>query len=389
VDFDRRQTPRTEDSLILCLPLLLLVAVCAGGAHAQDKVAEADGIRLHVVPTPVKSYRLLSMSMDDDGFIWAGAIHRVLHRYDPRTGEVETIPLPFDAVVCSCICFGDKVYVLGQSYPRLIIYNRKSKQFTEAAYPSAKPDVWYGTPPIDGRYLFLFDRATVGVIRWDTKTDRGEVMAWPYPTAVPPSSGWYEPLDNAVWCQVFDFAGGQYVPLGVARLDVAIPENTRFTGYYPYPADDTGLEPFANSEATFFVPLTLKGKLIPFDFKARRWCRFVEVPEFGRRFGFIGLGTRHDGRWYFSLSTYNGTETGSDGKPYHFCNALLEFDPRRGTFAFPTLEAEGAYHQVAYTLSAGGEFFATGTNIREADGRLDQARQGEVVFWQTVKPTPR
>lgn len=45
-----------------------------------------------------------------------------------------------------------------------------------------------------------------------------------------------------------------------------------------------------------------------------------------------------------------------------------------------------AYHQVAYTLSAGGEFFATGTNIREPDGKLNRDRTGEVVFWQTVQP---
>ena len=45
-----------------------------------------------------------------------------------------------------------------------------------------------------------------------------------------------------------------------------------------------------------------------------------------------------------------------------------------------------AYYQVAYMLSAKGEFFATGANIREKDGNLNQARKGEVVFWQTVRP---
>jgi len=40
---------------------------------------------------------------------------------------------------------------------------------------------------------------------------------------------------------------------------------------------------------------------------------------------------------------------------------------------------------VAYTLSAGGHFYATGNNIREADGTLNNARTGEAVFWQTRK----
>ena len=94
----------------------------------------------------------------------------------------------------------------------------------------------------------------------------------------------------------------------------------------------------------------------------------------------------HKGRYYFSLSTYNGTDTGCDGKPYHFCNTILEFDPQTKRFVFLALEAKDAYYQVAYMLSAGGDFFATGSNIREADGTLNRDRPGEVVFWQTKKP---
>lgn len=370
----------------LAITIAAIAQLLAAASDPRSVVAAdvSEPLTLNAVPTPIKSYRLLSMSMDDDGCIWAGATHRVMHRYNPRNGQVETIPLPFDAVVCSCICVGEKVYILGQSYPRLVIYNRTTKQFTERAYPSAKPDVWYGTEAIDGRHMLLFDRGAVGVIRWDTQTERGEAVPWPYKAPVP-SGGRYEPRDQAVWCQAFDLAGGQYVPLGMARLDVAKPEAPRFTGYYPYPAGDAGLEPYSDPAATFFIPLTLKGKMIPFDFKEKRWCKFLDVPEFGRRYGFIGLGTHHRERWYFSLSTYNGTDVGCDGQPYHFCNALLEFDPRRRTFAFPTLEAKDAYYQIAYTLSAGGEFFATGSNIREGDGRMNRDRQGEVVFWQTVK----
>ena len=37
-------------------------------------------------------------------------------------------------------------------------------------------------------------------------------------------------------------------------------------------------------------------------------------------------------------------------------------------------------------LSARGNFYATGSNIREADGSLNAERRGEVVFWQTQKP---
>jgi streptogramin lyase len=143
--------------------VLFLCGVAAADEPTQPK------LDLHVVPTPIKSYRLLSMSMDDDGFIWAGAIHNAIHRYDPRTGKVDDIPLPFQATANSCLCIGQKVYVLGQTYPRLIVYDRSKMEFSEFAYPSSKPDVWYGTANVDGRHLFLFDRSGSGVIKWDTE----------------------------------------------------------------------------------------------------------------------------------------------------------------------------------------------------------------------------
>jgi hypothetical protein len=341
----------------------------------------AEELALHVVPTPIKSYRLLAMSMDDDGFIWAGAIHHAIHRYDPRTGQVETVELPYKAVACSCLCAGPKVYVLGQTYPRLIIYDRSTKKFDEKPYPSPKPDVWYGTELIGGRYLYLFDRGGASVIKWDTREDVGKVIAYPYKAPLP-GGGYHEPRDGALWCRTWDAKDSPYVFHGLARLDL---ETDRFAGYFEFPRTDEGLKPSAGPDTTFFLPYTLKGKVVPFDFKEKRWCQFLDVPEFGKRFGFMGGPWPHKGKYYFSLSTYNGTERGCDGKPFHFCNAVLEFDPAAKKFAFLTLEAKDAYYQIAYMLSARGDFFATGTNIREPDGSFNRDRTGEVVFWQTTK----
>ena len=345
-------------------------------------VANAEAIELHAVPIPAKSPRLLGMSMDEDGFIWLGSTHRRIFRYDPRTAETEEIPLPFDSSTSQCICVGRKVYLLGQSYPKLMIYDRKARSFSEVAYPSAKPDVWYGSEAIEGRYLYLFDRGTVGVIKWDTHTDTGVAIPYPYKTLLP-SGGRYVAADGAVWCIVWDYSRGLYEPVGIARLEV---KSDRFTGFFPFPKDNAVPLPRGDPETTLFYPHTLKGRLVPFDWQAQRWCAALDVPEFGRRFGFIGLATIHSGRWYFSLSTYNGTPVGCDGLPYHFCNALLEFDPRTGRFAFPTLETKDSYYQVSYTLSSGSHFFATGNNIRESDGTLNASRAGEAIFWQTQKP---
>src|ERR1051326_5532226 len=105
--------------------MLILLGLAHAGELSQPK------LKLNVVPTDIKSYRLLAMSMDDDGFIWAGAIHKVVHRYDPRTGKVEDFPMPYQATASACICVGKKVYILGQTYPKLIIYDRSAKKFSE------------------------------------------------------------------------------------------------------------------------------------------------------------------------------------------------------------------------------------------------------------------
>ena len=338
-------------------------------------------LNLHVVPTPIKSYRLLSMSMDDDGFIWAGAIHKVVHRYDPRTGRVDDFAMPYPATASACICVGTKVYILGQTYPKLIILDRTTKKFSEVAYPGVTPNVWYGTEAIDGRHIFLFDRGGAGVIKMGhaDRIRQGDSLElqgyrarrWPLRTE---GQGHLVPgLD----------LGSKYVPIAIARLDV---EKNEFTGYHIFPhKGDDGLKPYTDPATTLFLPYTLKGKIVPFDFKEKRWCKFIDVPQYGMLFGFMGGPIPHKDRLYFSLSTYNGTDVGCDGKPYHFCNAILEFDPQTGRFEFPTLEVKDAYHQVAYMLSARGEFFATGSNIRERDGKLNRDRAGEAVFWQTVK----
>jgi hypothetical protein len=189
------------------------------------------------------------MSRDQDGFIWAGSIHQAIHRYDPTTGDVQSIPLPSQSTASACICAGEKVYVLGQSYPRLVIYNRTTRTFIEKEYLFSKLDVWYGTEPVGNRFLYLFDRGSAGVIKWDMTTDTGTAIPWPHQTPFP-TSGQYVAADNALWCRVWDMTDAQYVPVGLARLDVGTDE---FTGWYPFPDADADLTPDSDPQTTFFV----------------------------------------------------------------------------------------------------------------------------------------
>ena len=88
----------------------------------------------------------------------------------------------------------------------------------------------------------------------------------------------------------------------------------------------------------------------------------------------------HRGRSLLLLSNLSLRALGFDCKAPHFLNAMLEFDPATGQFAFATLEVPNAYYQATYLLSAGGEFYVTCNNILEDDGQLNVGRVGELLY---------
>jgi hypothetical protein len=369
-------TKSKTDVSVLTVGLLLFLSVRLNGVQP---------LSLHVVRLPIHSYRLLAMAMDEDGDIWFGSIHHAIHRYTPSTGAVETIPLPqttanYKLWASQCLAANRKIYILGQAYPKLVIYDRQTRSFSETSYPSPKPDVWFGIAHPDGRHLFFLDRGGVGIIKWDSKTDTGRAIPYPYKTQLP-SFGRYDPRDHAIWSGIWDYTDGKYIPIAITRFDV---KTDSFTGIYYFPKDDTALQPYSDPDTVIFYPWTLKGKMIPFDFRTKRWCSFMGVPEFGKRYGFIGVSTLHEGKFYFSLSTYNGGENlGIDGQQYHFTNSILVLDPKTRKFDFLTLEMPGSYYQIAYVLSARGEFYATGSNILTPEGRIVRENRGDIIVWQT------
>src|SRR4051794_28654144 len=96
--------PPVHNTVSMTTNLPKIAAVLGLGVLVGPVPAVEPAIQLNTVPVPLKSYRLLAMTMDDDGFIWTGSIHRAIHRYDPRTAAVETVKLPYDSSASSCIC---------------------------------------------------------------------------------------------------------------------------------------------------------------------------------------------------------------------------------------------------------------------------------------------
>ncbi|MGI8467228.1 MAG: hypothetical protein ACR2N3_02140, partial [Pyrinomonadaceae bacterium] len=78
-----RQNIKLLPKMVVLMALLVLTISAFEGTKP---------LKMYLVRLPIKSYRLLAMAMDEDGDIWFGSIHHVIHRYTPSTGAVETIP---------------------------------------------------------------------------------------------------------------------------------------------------------------------------------------------------------------------------------------------------------------------------------------------------------
>ena len=209
-------------------------------AQGGGAPAGASDVELHAVKIALSSERLTYPSRDESGFIWASS-SSLLTRYDPNTREMDAIPHPFNASIGHSVAFSQKVYMLGVGYPRLMVFDRASATFSELAYPVVNADVWYAAEEIhgqvDGRHMYLFNRSSPTVIKWDTLSDTAVVIPYPYPTPSP-YIGRYIPSDGAIWCNVWDFTAMGYSPVGIARLDLA---TDQFDEFHPFPTDDAGL----------------------------------------------------------------------------------------------------------------------------------------------------
>ena len=238
-------------------------------------------IELHVVPIPVKSPRLLGMSMDDDGFIWLGSTHRArlplrpAHRRDRRRSSCRTTRPPARPSAS-----GDKVYLLGQSYPKLIIYDRAAKKFTRSRLPVGRSRTC-GT----GRR-----RSTGGTSTCSTAAAPASSSGTRRPTPGRSSRGRTRRSLPSGGRYVAARRRGLVLRVGLHRRAVQAdrhrpprPEDATRSPASSLPRrTTTGRSRSPTPRPTLFYPHTLKGRLVPFDFKRRRWCKPIDVPRVRR-----------------------------------------------------------------------------------------------------------
>jgi len=329
---------------------------------------------------PAVVQRFLAMSMDDRGYIWMGNSTKTLFRYDPRDGSLKIIPMPASIPVgqfiASVFAINRKVYLLLEKSPVLAVYDPVKGEFTTRKLPAAEANTWFGTPAGHTPFLYLFDRDVSGLIKWDTRNDSATVISYPYQGPLP-SAGVFVVEEDALYCPIWN--GNKMVRLNLAT--------SRFDGEYPTPwkdAEPTGVVPLGDK---LYVSDRLNGRLLVFSLASHSWGQAVPIPEYGKVFGFVGGGLAYRDIAYFSLSTYKNPAGDSiDGKPYHFLDRFLAYDPRAGKFSYLQLPRQpNEYPQTAYLLAGSdGHLYFFGQDIYDPKtGVLEREYHGKAIAYQT------
>ncbi len=339
--------------------------------------------------------RPFAADYDEAGKIWFGSSEHFF-TYDPDVRTTRVIDAaPLGGKPCSaCLCQGDKVYILTQKSPDLFVYDRKAEDFTRHPLPDPESNIWYGIRvPGDSR-LYLYVRNRSKLVVWDSESERGKEI--PYPEAMDLWSGFYIPGDDALYSFTLEAK-----PCRLVRFDL---RTQCFDAVIPAPEgglEVTGVNPIGNH---VYCADRFTGRIFPFDIAHRTWQEPLHAPGHRSIYGFIGMGTSYRGKALYCLSTYKGTmkwdfnrntylstgeeNIGIDGRPHHFINKYLVFDPASQQFDF--LEApvvKGTrYPLICYSIVVGSRLIITGYDLGDVDQGVAPMgeRQGELCVLQSI-----
>jgi hypothetical protein len=338
--------------------------------------------------------RPFQADIDTEGKIWFGSSR--FFCYDPETRTTKLLdnaPLegkPFS----TCLCQGDKVYALTQKSPFVYAYHRSTGKFTQHALPDPESNIWFGVRVPGDPRLYFYVRNRSKLVVWDTELDKGTEIA--YPEAMDLWSGFSIRDDGALYSFTLDAK-----PCRLVRFDL---KRQAFEGVVPAPEPDleiTGVNPVGQK---VYCADRFTGRLFPYDMVHRTWGTPIAIPGHKTVFSFIGMGTSYRGKAYYCLSTYKGTmkwdfnkneylskgdeNIGIDGRPHHFMNKYLVFDPASGESGF--LEAPAIpgsrYPLICYSIVCNDRLIITGYDLGDVDHGLAPmgTREGELLVFQST-----
>ena len=331
---------------------------------------------------------------DERGRIWFGSDK--FFCYDPKTDITEMLEnRPLDGKSYStCLCQGDKVYILTQKSPDLFVYHQHKKEYVRHAFPDPESNIWFGARVPNDPRLFFYVRNRGKLVVWDTELEKGKEV--PYPDAMDLWSGFYVKDDNALYSFTLEAK-----PCRLVRFDLS---KEKFDAVIEGPEpglEITGVNPVGES---VYCADRFTGRIFPFNSVTRTWGEPLAVPGHGRVFNFIGMGTSFRGLALYCLSTYKGTmkwdfntnkylstgdeNIGIDGKPHHFINKYLVLDPGVGEFGF--LEAPATkgvrYPLICYSLVCDDRLIITGYDLGDIEGDFAPMgqKEGELCVFHSV-----
>jgi hypothetical protein len=375
------------------------LAAVAAGFPGLARLSPGGGTSLQVPKMELSWQRWMTtrpfaIDHDSRGKIWFGSSR--FFCYDPLTRTTEMLDnAPLEGKPYStCLCQGDKIYVLTQKSPDLFVYHQGTKSYSKHRLPDEESNIWYGVRvPSDPR-LYLYVRNLNKLVVWDSELDTGKEI--PYPESMDLWSGFHIPGDDALYSFTLDAK-----PCRLVRFDL---KKQKFDGIVPAPEpglEITGVNPIGTH---VYCADRFTGRIFPFDIVHRSWGDPVAIPGHKSVFSFIGMGTSFKGKAYYCLSTYKGTmkwdfnknkylstgdeNIGIDGKPHHFMNKYLVFDPASGESGFleaPAIEGK-RYPLICYSTVWNNRLVITGYDLGDVDHNLAPMgeKEGELCVFQTV-----
>lgn len=331
---------------------------------------------------------------DINGRIWFGSVK--FFCYDPAARKSEMIDnTPMEGNSYStCLCQGEKVYILTQKSPDLYVYHQDKKEYTKHRLPDEESNIWYGVRVPGDHRLYLYVRNRSKLIVWDTELEKGHEI--PYPEDMDLWSGFYVKNDGGLYSFTLEAK-----PCRLVRFDL---KKQKFDSVIPGAEpglEISGVNPIADK---VYCADRFTGRIFPFNIGHRTWGEPVSIPGHRTVFNFIGMGTSFKGKALYCLSTYKGAmkwdfnqnkylstgdeNVGIDGKPHHFINKYLVFDPATGESGFLAAPAEKGkrYPLICYSLVCNDRLIITGYDLGDVDHDLAPMgeKEGELCVFQSA-----
>ena len=350
----------------------------------------------HDSVNPGRPYGLVDV--DDDGWLWRSAAGGRLMAHNLRTAELRVLDVPpmRGHKAFSVFCWHGRIVALLGEAPYYLVVDPDSGRAEQHPAPTERPVLWYGTQLPGDRLLLCHrgGRGWRGGQAWVLDAPGAAPRVVPFPYRGDFNMTWVEE-DGLAYVFLAD-------PARVVRFD---PATERFLDESPIPWPDVLVAGRLSHRGTLYCADSSGGRLLPLDLRTQKWLDPIPHPDYRKTFGFIAMGFRVGGVFYFTLSNYAhrsrlDLDTGEiilpppevpmtvDGEPERFLERLIAFDPAAGRFT-GYLTAPPQPDGVAvlcYTWSDGTDFAVTGTLMRNDDPNACGDDPGPWVVLQGSSP---